>query len=197
VALAIDRSRTALLAMDFQHDIVTALVPVDDGVLERTADVLRAARIAGIPVIYVVVQFRPGYPEVPSRGVFRTVRASNRLLEGAPGSAIHATVAPHPGDVVVVKKRVGAFSGSDLDCVLRSLGRTHLVLCGVATSGVVLSTVRAAADLDFDMNVVADCCADRDDEVHRVLTQKVFATMAPAVSAAEFVAAARATVGQS
>src|SRR5689334_11844128 len=182
-SVKLDRERTAVLAMDLQHDIVTGFVPTEPSLLERTARVLDAARRAGLPVIYVVIHFRPGYPEVPPRGVFQVVRNSNRLIEGTPGAAIHVTVAARPGDVVVLKKRVGAFSGSDLDCVLRGLGRSHLVLCGVATSGVVLSTVRAAADLDYELNVIADCCADRDEEVHRVLTQKVFATMAPPVSA--------------
>jgi nicotinamidase-related amidase len=187
--LKIDSERTAVLAMDFQQDIVTGFVPTDPSLLERTARVLDAARGAALPVIHVVIHFRPGYPEVPPRGMFQMVRTSNRLAEGTPGAAVHAAVAPKPGDIVVVKKRVGAFSGSDLDCVLRGLGRSHLVLCGVATSGVVLSTVRTAADLDYEMNVIADCCADRDEEVHRVLTQKVFATMAPPVSAADFIEA--------
>jgi nicotinamidase-related amidase len=187
--IQIDPSRTAVLVMDYQRDILGGFVPVDDGVLERAARVLARARRAGIPVIYVVIQFRPGYPEVPSRGVFQNVRASGRLVEGTDGAAVHPAVAPAPGDIVVTKKRVGAFTGSDLDCVLRASGRTHLVLFGVATSGVVLSTVRAAADLDYTMHVVGDCCADRDAEVHRVLLEKVFATMAPATDADEFVAA--------
>src|SRR5690348_17878292 len=47
-----------------------------------------------------------------------------------------------------------------------------LVLCGISTSGVVLSTLRQAADLDFGLTVLRDACADADDEVHRVLTEK-------------------------
>lgn len=60
---------------------------------------------------------------------------------------------------------------------------TSLILCGIATSGVVLSTVRWAADMDYDLVVVEDCCADGDDEVHRVLTRKVFPRQARVVSA--------------
>ncbi len=194
--IEIDSNRTAVLCMDYQHDIVTQFVPVDDAVLQRAARVLKGARAAGLPIIYVVIHFRPGYPEVPDRGVFKNVRASGRLLAGTPGAEVHVAVAPAPGDIVVTKKRVGAFSGSDLDCVLRASGRTHLVLLGVATSGVVLSTVRAAADLDYDMHVVADCCADRDPEVHRVLTEKVFSSMAPAVTADEFLAALESSGAQ-
>jgi len=49
-----------------------------------------------------------------------------------------------------------------------------MVLTGVATSGVVLSTIREAADKDYRLTVIADCCADGDEEVHRVLTTKIF-----------------------
>ena len=191
----IDPARAVVLSMDLQNDIVTNFVPTDPGLLGRARRVLDAARGAGIPVIHVVVQFRPNYPEVADRGLFKMVRSMNRLTEGTEGAAIHAEVAPQPGDVVVTKRRVSAFAGSDLDCILRGMGRTHLILLGIATSGVVLSTVRQAADLDFEMNVVADCCADRDAEVHRVLTEKVFATMAPAISADDFVAAVGAPQG--
>ena len=178
--------------MDYQQDVVTKFVPTPVDTLERAAAVLDAARAASIPVIHVVVQFRPGYPEVPDRGAFTRVKGSGMLVEGTPGAAIHPVVAPHPQDIIVVKKRVSAFAGSDLDGVLRALGRTHLVLLGVATSGVVLSTVRQAADLDYEMHVIADCCADGDEEVHRVLTTKVFARMAPSMSASEFIAAVAA-----
>ena len=83
-------------------------------------------------------------------------------------------MAPREGDVVVVKKRVSAFAGSDLDVVLRALEVDSLVLTGIATSGVVLSTLRQAADLDFGLTVLRDACADADEEVHRVLLDKVF-----------------------
>ena len=186
---AIDPTRTAVLIMDYQNDIVGNFVPADDGMLTRAARVLEKARATAIPVIYVVVQFRAGYPEVADRGLFKMVRTMNRLVEGTPGAAIHPAVAPKPGDVVVTKRRVSAFSGSDLDCILRASGRTHLVLFGVATSGVVLSTVRMAADLDYEMHVIGDCCADRDPAVHQILLEKVFAMMAPAITTEEFVAA--------
>ena len=86
----------------------------------------------------------------------------------------HSAVAPEPGDIVVTKRRVSAFTGSDLDVVLRSLGVVKLVLTGIATSGVVLSTLPEAADRDYELVVLADCCADADPEVHRVLLEKVF-----------------------
>jgi nicotinamidase-related amidase len=70
---------------------------------------------------------------------------------------------------------------------LRSQGIEELILTGIATSGVVLSTLRAAADMDYRLTVIADCCADADEEVHRVLTTKVFPRQAEVVSAEEWI----------
>jgi nicotinamidase-related amidase len=81
---------------------------------------------------------------------------------------------------------VSAFAGSDLDVVLRAGEVRSLVLCGIATSGVVLSTVRAAADMDYELTVLADCCADGDPEVHRVLLEKVFPRQAAVLGVADW-----------
>jgi len=108
---------------------------------------------------------------------------------GAAAAEIHPDIAPQPGDCVVTKRRVSAFSGSDLDVVLRAQAITHLALCGIATSGVVLSTLREAADKDFQLTVLADCCADGDEEVQRVLLTKVFPRQAEVLTAAAWAAA--------
>ena len=100
---------------------------------------------------------------------------------------IHPAVTPQPGDIEVLKKRVSAFAGSDLEVVLRSLDVGSLVLTGIATSGVVLSTLRQAADLDYDLVVLRDACTDSDDEVHRVLTYKVFPRQAAVIDTDQWV----------
>jgi nicotinamidase-related amidase len=91
------------------------------------------------------------------------------------------------GELLVTKRRVSAFAGSDLDVVLRTKGIDALVLSGIATSGVVLSTLREAADLDFDLTVLSDGCADADPEVHRVLTEKVFVRQANVLTTQEWI----------
>ncbi len=101
----------------------------------------------------------------------------------------HPDVAPGPDDIVVTKRRVSAFAGSDLDVVLRAKGIDHLVLTGIATSGVVLSTLRQAADLDFTLTVLSDGCLDNDPEVHGVLMEKVFPRQAEVTTVAGWVAA--------
>ncbi|HXL92989.1 MAG TPA: isochorismatase family cysteine hydrolase [Streptosporangiaceae bacterium] len=177
-----------LLVMDVQQAIVDRF-PDDDRYLPRLAGAIGAARAAGIVVIYVTVGFRPGYPEISDRNKsFAAIAESGRFGEADPGSRIHPAVTPEPADVIVVKKRVSAFAGSDLDVVLRGLGADSLVLTGIATSGVVLSTVRQAADLDYRLTVLADGCLDSDPEVHRVLTGKVFPRQADVMSIADWAA---------
>jgi nicotinamidase-related amidase len=178
---------TALLVMDVQRGIVERF-PRDTGYLARLGGAIDAARTAGIPVVYVVVRFRPGYPEISERNrSFRALSQRGGFSEDEPATAIHPAVAPRPGDVVVTKRRVSAFSGSDLAVVLRARGIDTLVLTGIATSGVVLSTLRQAADLDHGLVVLSDACLDGDAEVHRVLTEKVFPRQAEVLTVAQWV----------
>jgi nicotinamidase-related amidase len=175
MADSLDPKKTALLVMDFQTLIVEGFADGKEQLLDRASRLIAAARKAGVIVLYVVVGFRAGHPEISSRNVvFAPVRKSGMFTEGTPGTDIHPAVAPQPGEVVVTKHRVGAFMGTDLDMVLRANGIDTLVLAGIAISGVVLSTLRHAADADYQLVVASDCCSDRDAEVHRVLLEKVF-----------------------
>jgi nicotinamidase-related amidase len=176
--------RSALLVMDIQPGILDR-VPDPAGFLARAEGAVRAARSHAIPVIHVVVGFRPGMPEVSAQN------QSFSGLKAQPPSFIidpRPTITPVGSDVVVTKRRVSAFTGSDLEVVLRAGEIRHLVLCGIATSGVVLSTVREAADKDYRLTVLADLCADTDAEVHSVLTGKVFPRQAQVTSTAEWLA---------
>ncbi len=193
--LSLDPKTAALLVMDFQTAIVDGqAVPGSaadkDALLARTASLLEGARKAGLRIVYVVVGFRAGYPEVsPRNKAFGALRASGRYIEGSPGTEVHSAVAPRPGEVVVTKHRVSAFAGTELEMILRAHGIETLVLAGIATSGVVLSTVRHATDADYRIVVVHDCCSDADPEVHRVLTEKVFVRAATVVSGEALVSA--------
>jgi nicotinamidase-related amidase len=179
---------TALLVMDVQRGIVERFAD-DPGYLQRLSGAITAARAAAMPVVYVTISFRPGHPEIsPRNATFAAAAASGRFVDGTPATQIHPAVAPRPGDLLVTKRRVSAFTGSDLQVVLRSLGAGTLVLTGIATSGVVLSTLRQAADLDYRLVVLSDGCLDADPEVHRVLTEKVFPRQAAVRTVAQWAA---------
>jgi len=180
-------SRPVLLLMDFQHGIVESIgAPSVVDAADRAA---KAARAAGIPVMFVRVGFRPGFPEVAASNASfsAAAQAGDAYLQDHPATQVHAALTPEPGEPVIVKRRVSAFTGSDLDVLLRGAGADTLVLAGIATSGVVLSTLRQAADLDYRLVVLEDACADRDEEVHRVLTGKVFPRQAVVTTTDEWI----------
>jgi nicotinamidase-related amidase len=184
--------RTVLLLMDFQRDIVDRAVTYPGGgpaVIEHAADAADAARAAGVPVVFVRVAFRKGGPEIAdSNRRFRAAKERLARGESAPAVQVVEALAPRPDEPVVVKRRVSAFAGSDLDTILRAYRAERLVLAGIATSGVVLSTFTQAADLDYDLVVLSDACADGDPEVHRVLLEQVFPKAAEVTTSARWAA---------
>jgi len=182
-------TKTALLVMDVQRDVVD-IADDGSGYLQRLRRAIDGARAAEIPVIYVVMQLRAGEPQAGTRSkVVTNVVQAGLFTEGAPGTEIHDDIAPRPGDVVVTKRRGSAFSGSDLDLVLRARDIDSLVLTGIATSAVVLSTLWRAIDLDFGLTVLADACLDTDPEVHRMLVDKLFPQWADVVAVEDWLKA--------
>ncbi len=181
-------ANTALLVMDMQVGIV-AMLPDAAAIIRRVAKTIATAREYNIPVIYIVVGFRNGAPEISERSSknFAAAKAHFSTVNMDEFMKVHPDLEPVEGELIVVKRRVSAFTGSDLEVILRSFGIQHLVLTGIATSGVVLSTLREAADKDYQLTILSDCCADRDEEVHKVLTTKVFIGQAQVLTASEWI----------
>ena len=187
--ISFDPIHSAVLSMDLQSGIVSIYSSNNEELVRRAGAILKHGRRAGFTVIHVKVGFRPGLPEIHSRNkLLGGIKASpqhQQLFAGASGS-IHAGVAPEDGDIVVTKSRVNAFAGTDLDLVLRAREIDTVVLFGIATSGVVLSTALHAADADYRLFIIKDCCADLDDTVHSCLIDKVFPRFATVLTLYEF-----------
>lgn len=163
--LTSNQDKTAVLIMDYQNRQLGAFSEeFQKKILRRANKVLARVRHEGIPVIYVEV-----------------VRG-----ERTPETAIHPAIIPKPGEIVLTKSRVGPFSTTNLDEVLKKQGVNTLVLMGLRTSGCVLTTVRWAADIDYKLIVLSDCCADAEDDVHQILMEKVFPRQASVVTSQEF-----------
>lgn len=154
--------------MDYQNRQLSNFTEeFQNGLLKRANQVLAKARGERIPVIYVEV----------IRG------------ERTPETAIHPGITPQPGEILLTKRRVGPFSTTNLDEILKKQGIETLVLMGVSTSGCVLTTIRCAADMDYRLIVLSDCCADVDDEIQRVLMEKLFPRQASVVTSQGFLRA--------
>jgi nicotinamidase-related amidase len=174
--------------MDFQNVIVGMVGEQGPALLERAAKARAAAKKAGMAVMHVRVAFKDAdYAAIPASNKGFSALAGRRFItEGSPEAEIHAALKPAADEEVFTKKRVGAFSTTNLGERLKARGIDTLILTGIATSGVVLSTLRDAADQDYRLMVIADCCADMDEEVHRVLTGKVFPRQADVISLEQF-----------
>ena len=181
-----NKQNTALLVMDMQVAILRNL-PDAATVIGNVAKAIANARANKIPVIYVVAGFRQGAPEISMNN--KSFSANKERFANADmeeWKKIHPEVTPLTDEVTVIKRRSSAFTGSDLEVILRAQGIRHIILTGVSTSGVVLSTIREAADKDYQITVLADCCADGDEEVHRVLTTKIFPRQADVLTIEEW-----------
>ena len=168
--LSIDLSKTAVIVMDYQRRQLSAFSEqFQKEIIARANEVLAKARQKGIFVVNIEVQ----------RG--------ERTRE----TEIHPAMTPKPGEPLLTKRRVGPFSTTNLDELLKERKIETLVLMGIRTMGCVLSTVRWADDIDYKLVVLSDCCADQDEEVQRVLMEKVFPflTQATVITSQEFLQA--------
>ena len=166
--LSINRGKIAVLIMDYQNRQLSSFSEeFRQEILRKANEILAKARYQSIPIIYVEV--------------VRGERTSE--------TEIHRAITPKSGEIVLTKSRVGPFSTTNLDELLKKQGIETLVLMGISTSGCVLSTVRCAADMDYKLVVLSDCCADRDDEVQRVLMEKLFPRQATVVTSQQFLRA--------
>jgi nicotinamidase-related amidase len=178
--------RTALLVMDFQRGI-TDRMPGLDPLIARVRQAIADVRGSGGTIGYVRVAFtEDDWAVVPAANQVFAQAAQNRAMHAEdPSTAIHDDLAPEPGDIVVRKTRVGAMSTTDLDRQLRDRGIDTLILAGLSTSGVVLSTVIEAADRDYRLYVLADGTDDQDAETRDVLLTLVFPRRAQLIKAAD------------
>jgi nicotinamidase-related amidase len=183
----IDPKRTALLVMDCQ---VATLRGLDQPeiLLKRAAEVIALARRSGIAVVYVRMGFEDAdYDAVPSHTMLaERLKHYGRALDAdSPTTSIDETVAPAEGDIIVRKTRVGAFSSTDLDAQLRNRRIDTLILTGITTSGVVLSTTLDGFDHDYLVYVLADVTADNHPGVHDFLIEHIFPRHAHVINSTE------------
>jgi nicotinamidase-related amidase len=195
----IDPKRAALLVMDYQPVVLGSLGDAEE-LLSRVAEAIAIVRRYGGHVGYARVAFDDAdYEGVPEHSAFAAALTTAReaLHTDSPTTAIHERVAPEPGDIIVRKTRFGAFSTTDLHEQLRDRAITTLILAGVSTSGVVLSTVRDAADRDYQLFVLADATADPDPLVHGFVTERIFPRQAHIITVAQLDTLLSGTHGRS
>ena len=177
-------SRTALLALHYQNEVLHPEGRIKVGmaeksedrerVKERAAALLAFARASAISVISVRIAFKPGHADVVQNcTIFRTVVKNGAMVDGSWGAEFHEGLGPLPGEAVVKHTRVNAFYGSDLQNVLRALGVDQIIVAGIATNSVVSTTVAHAADAGYFVTVAEDACSSGNQDLHRACMENM------------------------
>ena len=142
--------------------------------LENTAGAIRKARAAGVPIAYVRVGFSADYRECPPKSrIFQGAKKAGLFKLASWGTEVHPLLAPQPGDFDIVKHRVSPFYATALEPILRAHGVRRLYVCGVSTSGAVLSAAKDGHDRDYEVFVLEDCSAALTEESHMAVIEQM------------------------
>jgi len=182
---AIDPAKTALLVMHYQTDILELFPSVAPTLLANTRKLCDAARAKGVSVYFAKFHFSPGYPEVSPLN--KNGQGVKRL-----GLFVEDRISPELGrqanEPIIVAHRASVFFGTDLQVRLSAQGIDTLIMVGIASTGVMLSSVAYASDADFRLFTVKDCCYDPDQVVHDHLFATAFESRTTVLSLADALA---------
>lgn len=143
-------------------------------VIANTAEAIRKARSAGAKIGYVRVGFSPDYRECPPTSrIFQGAKKAGLFKLGEWGTEVHPALQPQPGDFDIVKHRVSPFFATSLEAILGANAIKRLYVCGVSTSGAVLSAAKDGHDRDYEVYVLEDCCAALTDEQHQAVIEQM------------------------
>jgi ureidoacrylate peracid hydrolase len=169
--LSLAAKETAIIVIDMQNAYASKNGYVDlagfdisgaAGTIGKIDEVLKAARRAGIQIVYLQNGWDPDYveagtelsPNYHKSNALKTMRrnpnlAGQLLARGGWDYEIVDALAPQPGDIRVHKTRYSAFFNSQLDSILRARGIRNLVFVGIATNVCVESTLRDGFHLEY------------------------------------------------
>jgi nicotinamidase-related amidase len=186
VMTRLNPENTAMLTLDLQLGILDR-VSESRRALEVAAKAVEMARKNGYLLIHVGLGFETGHPEIGTLAPpnFKVAKDNNLFVKGTQSTTFHDCILK-PDDVIVYKQRTGAFTENQLQLILRSQGIENLVFFGISTSGIVLSTVRHAYDLDYRCTIIEDACCDPDPDTHRFLMEKIYPKQATVIKLQDF-----------
>ena len=112
-----------------------------DELLSVIRGLIRAARAAGAPVVYI---------QHTTEGI------GSEFEKDSHGWQVHPAIAPEPGDATSLKHSYDAFLHTELDAKLKALGAKRLVFCGLQTEVCLDTTVRSALAHGYTSFLAAD-----------------------------------------
>lgn len=167
-------NQTALLVMDMQKGIADN-VPQINSLIKANQRAIEAARAHQIPVVFMRVALEKNFADVsPHNRVFSSFKQRGiSMTEDDAFAQILEELEPAEDEPIMTKRRFSAFTGSSLEVFLNANQINHLVLTGISTSGVVLSTALEAADKDYQITVLEDAVGDRSDDKHDFIIEQI------------------------
>src|ERR1700723_3273027 len=169
---------TAVVLIEYQNDFTTpggklhdAVKPVMEStkMLENTVEMVKEARKAGATIVYVPIQFAPGFNELSRDpyGILKGCKDGQVFEKGSWGVEIVDVLKPQPGDIVVEGKRgLDGFATTNLDFILRSRKIDTIALGGFLTNCCVESTMRTGYEKGYQVITLSDCVAATSPEEH-------------------------------
>jgi ureidoacrylate peracid hydrolase len=176
--LRLDPTTTAVVLIEYQNDFTSdggalheAVAPVMEstGMLDKTKELVAAARAAGATIMHAPITFVDGYNEISSHpyGILKGVVDGKAFVKDSWGAAIVDDLAPQPGDIVIEGKRgLDTFASTNLDFILRSKGIKTIVLGGFLTNCCVESTMRTGYENGYQVYTLKDGTAATSQAEH-------------------------------
>jgi len=172
----LDKNKTALLVMDFMNDLVDEKGKAAGFCMEHikkqdaianTKKALEKARAKGWKVIYVTLDYGKNYEKIKTvkSPMYQGVADAKMFETGTWGTEIHKDLKPMKGETIITKSRINPFTNPDFEKEIK--GMENLVMAGVATNFVVEAAAREAADKDYNVIVLEDCCASMSPDMHK------------------------------
>lgn len=180
VPRVLHRHRRIRLEQEVQVERVTPA-------LGRTAEALAAAREAGMCVVHVQNAWREGHPDINPHTPWQAdAKVAGRSTEGSWGIEFFEPLAPVDGELVVRKRAVSGFAGTELDRLLRLHDVSTIVVAGIITNFAAEGTARDASDRGYRVVVLGDCCESITDEMHAFAITQILPIVGEVVGAEDF-----------
>lgn len=197
--MKLNPKQTALILIEFQNDFTTEggiFYGAVKGVMEsnnmllNTVETVKAAREAGMQIIFVPIAFTEDYHEVTATpyGILKGVVDNGAFKKNTWGTEIVDVLPTQPEDIIIEGKRsFCGFASTNLDFILRSTGIQNIVLAGYLTNCCVESTMRTAYDKGYNVISLTDCCATLSLEEHNNALKNDFPMFSQPMKHDEFI----------
>src|SRR6202451_1868108 len=200
-SMALDPATTAVVLIEYQNEFTSdggalhgAVAEVMDktNMLANTAQVVEAARAAGVTIMHAPITFAAGYNELSKHpyGILKGVVDGSAFVKGSWGAAIVDELTPEDGDILIEGKRgLDTFASTNLDFILRSKGITTIVLGGFLTNCCVESTMRTGYENGYQVITLSDCVPATSVEEHDNALRYDYPMFPQPMTSAEFIEA--------